>query len=92
MALISKPNFGELVEAERWDAETYTPLLRALDVRFRNEPTLVSLATVTHPTEIPRIYDIPRPASQSFPGLAFQGLARSDLFLLSGRVNSRLRH
>jgi hypothetical protein len=56
MALISKPNFGELVEAERWDAETYTPLLRALDVRFRNEPTLVSLATVTHPTEIPRIY------------------------------------
>jgi hypothetical protein len=56
MAVISKPPFAELAEAQRWDAEGFTPFLRRLDMKFVSAPKLTTLATVTHPSEIPRIY------------------------------------
>jgi hypothetical protein len=56
MADISMPSFAELADAQRWDAEVFTPFLRGLDAKFANAPRLNALATVTHPAEIPRVY------------------------------------
>ncbi|HEY3931638.1 MAG TPA: restriction endonuclease subunit S [Verrucomicrobiae bacterium] len=44
------------MKVERWDAENYTPYLRAIDVEFSKSPRLIELATVTHASEIPRVY------------------------------------
>ena len=56
MALISKLPFAELGETQRWDAECFAPNLRALDAKFAKAPLLTTLASVTHPSEIARIY------------------------------------
>ena len=56
MSTVSIVQFEELTDVQRWDAEAYSPLLRSLDQQFANYPELRELATVTHASEIPRIY------------------------------------
>lgn len=56
MAQWTTPNVQEMLEAGRWDAEAFSPLLRRLDATFRDSPRLADLASVTHPAEIPRSY------------------------------------
>lgn len=56
MAQWTIPSAQEMLDAERWDAEAFSPLLCHLDVMFRDSPRLVALASVTHPAEIPRSY------------------------------------
>lgn len=57
MAVWTTPEIETLIESMRWDAESFTPLLRTLDEKFRKSPKLLELATVTHPAEIQRTYD-----------------------------------
>jgi type I restriction enzyme M protein len=56
MANISDASYQSLSEVKRWDAEAFTPYLLALDASLTGEPKLATLANVTHPAEIPRIY------------------------------------
>lgn len=56
MAAISVVRTREVVEAGRWDAEAYNPALRRLEKALSGSPRLSELATVSHPTEIPRVY------------------------------------
>jgi hypothetical protein len=71
MAVISNPGFAELAEAQRWDAEAFTPFLRCLDMKFADAPKLTALATVTHPAEIPRVYS---EAADAVPFLRAQNI------------------
>lgn len=56
MAQWSTPDARELLDAARWDAEAFSPLLRRLDAALRGCPRLIDLASVSHPAEIPRGY------------------------------------
>lgn len=56
MAEISLVPLVEINKAARWDAEAYKPVLREMDTAFNKAPHLFQLATVTHPSEIPRVY------------------------------------
>ena len=56
MAQWSTPSVQEMLVAERWDAEAFSPLLLHLDATFRDSPRLSDLASVTHSAEIPRSY------------------------------------
>ncbi len=56
MAEISLVPSDEINDAARWDAEAFSPVLRKLETDFKKYPRLHQLATVTHPSEIPRIY------------------------------------
>lgn len=56
MAEISLVPLVEINKASRWDAEAYKPTLREMDTALKKSPRLFQLATVTHPSEIPRVY------------------------------------
>jgi hypothetical protein len=56
MAVISKPKLAELDRSQRWDAEAFMPFLGELEVKLDGSPLLTKLATVTHPSEIARVY------------------------------------
>jgi type I restriction enzyme S subunit len=56
MAVSSILTFEKINKEERWDAESYTPRLLELDIQFSGSPILRELATVTHASEIPRLY------------------------------------
>ncbi len=56
MPLVSIVPLEELTASQRWDAEAFAPFLRSLDRRFATYPQLRELATVTHASEIARLY------------------------------------
>ena len=56
MAVYSFVSTSKIAEFSRWDAEAFLPILIKIDEVFKDSPRLARLATVTHPSEIPRIY------------------------------------
>ena len=56
MAVFSMVPFQESALDQRWDAEAFTPYLRKLNHEFAESPRLIDLASVTHASEIPRVY------------------------------------
>lgn len=56
MAAISIISAADLSRQARWDSEGFTPRILQLERALAREPRLEDLATVTHPSEIPRVY------------------------------------
>jgi hypothetical protein len=56
MAAIAIVDTNKITEAQRWDAESYHPDLHRLERAIGDRAPLGSVAQVSHPAEIPRVY------------------------------------